>query len=108
MLNTANKKMCYNILTFPHMMNRYRKIAGDVCTGGEEKLFQRFEAPCCGDDTLPPFFPPPNQPGGLIEESYSRYAVLRLCPAGPALCNKHDRQYGKLSGLSAVLNLVYV
>ena len=36
---------------------RYRKIAGDVCEGGEEGLFERFKAPCCGNNTLPPFFP---------------------------------------------------
>ena len=36
---------------------RYRKIAGDVCEGGEEGLFERFKAPCCGNNTLFPTRP---------------------------------------------------
>ena len=30
-------------------------MAGDVCVKGEESLFNHFEAPCCGNTTLPPF-----------------------------------------------------
>ena len=33
---------------------RYRKVAGDVCMGGEASLFNAFEAPCCENSTLPP------------------------------------------------------
>ena len=32
----------------------YRKIAGDACEGGIENLYNPFEAPCCGNSTLPP------------------------------------------------------
>jgi hypothetical protein len=35
----------------------YRKIAGDLCQGGQESLLNPFTAPCCGDTTLPPTLP---------------------------------------------------
>ena len=37
----------------------YRKIAGDLCKGGGEDIYAHFTAPCCGNSTLPPTFPPP-------------------------------------------------
>ncbi|CAI7997761.1 Sortilin-related receptor (Fragment) [Geodia barretti] len=35
----------------------YRKIAGDLCQGGQESLLKPFTAPCCGNTTLPPTLP---------------------------------------------------
>ena len=37
----------------PHTFS-YRKIAGDVCTGGVESLYAPFKAQCCDGSTEPP------------------------------------------------------
>ena len=33
---------------------RYRKIAGDVCEGGDERLYAPYQAECCRTPTEPP------------------------------------------------------
>lgn len=35
-----------------HMIFSYRKIPGDVCTGGDESLYAPFEAECCREGKL--------------------------------------------------------
>ena len=37
-----------------HALISYRKIAGDVCEGGDESLYAPYEAECCKIPTQPP------------------------------------------------------
>ena len=41
-------------VTIVEFFCRYRKIAGDVCQGGDERLYAPYEAECCRTPTEPP------------------------------------------------------
>ena len=82
------------MLFFPHyaisFLSRYRKIGGDVCTGGVESQYASVETPCCTEG---------NQIVSKLSGCYNYFYYCLPTNKGK------DSYYNAVIGLSVVLSI---